>query len=160
MGRGIGDGVERRVDNLDARALAARVGEAPCRARDAQEVAESTERDAAFPREIAGLVDEGDRRHADGAAGTGDELDAGRQERAQAEAENLMRMRAADFHDAQTRPAVGGDDLARGISRAARLCDRAHRWPPSEAVSARRAADSASSSEVIFAMASPACTIT
>ena len=89
------------------------------------------------------LVDVGDGRHADGAAGARDELDRLGQQAADAEPEDLVRVRAADFHDADLRAPIAGDDGA---------------VPYGSCV--HSGTSSSSLSSVIFAMATPAWTMT
>ena len=71
----VGDGVERRVDDLDAGAAAARLGETASRARHAHEVAEGADGGMALFGKENCLIDVGDGRHADGTARPRDELD-------------------------------------------------------------------------------------
>ena len=141
--------VLRRVDRDDLAAQSAGGLQALLRAGHADEIAEGADRRVLLERKPDRLVDVVHRGHADRAAGAGDQIDVLRQQLADTHAEDLMGVRAADFHDAQGRNLGVPDDLHRAGYHFI------HFFRPSSSL-----ADSSTSPSVIFAIAAPACTMT
>ncbi len=156
VGFGVVDGVDRGVDHVDLRALRPCARQGHVRAGDFDQIAKGTQGAALFQREPDRLVDVPHRSDAHGAAGARDEPDVLRQHVADAEPEDVVGMRAADFHDADGRPVIVLDDLRRLLSRG--LFDVTHESRSSSSFMMSSAW--VSSSPVIFAMAMPACTMT
>ncbi len=71
------DGVERRIDDAHVAAAALDLKEVALGAGDAEHVAEGAEDDAGLRGDGQSLVDEFERRDADGAAGAVNHFDAG-----------------------------------------------------------------------------------
>ena len=109
------DGVERRIDDAHIAAAALYLEQIAVSAGNAQHVAKRTEDDAGLRGNGQGLVDEFERRDADGAAGAVNHFDtragAGRKHLVDSIFDNRVSLAAADFHDL---PRARGDlrDLA------------------------------------------------
>jgi len=91
----------RRASSSDAHVAALRLHrqQVLTRARHAQHVAEGAEGEARARRERERAVDHLERRDADGAAGSVDELHARRQQSVQAELEDGVGLAATDLHE-------------------------------------------------------------
>ena len=150
MRLGIIIGIERRIDDFHMTALTAGIGQAHRTARYAHEVSKGADRNAFFQGQPDGLVNITDRRDADRAARPGDDVDLGRQDLADALAEDFMRMGPADFHNADFRPVITADN----IQGRPLLCF-CHQFR-----SSRISSVSSASLSVILAIAMPAWTMT
>ena len=150
MRLGIVISIERRIDDFYMGPFATGVGQAHRTAGNADEVAESADSDAFFQGQPDGLVHITDRGDADWASRTGNNIDLGRQDLADALAENFMCMGPADFHNADFRPVITADDIQSRPLR--RFCHHSS--------SSRISSVSSASLSVILAIAMPAWTMT
>src|SRR5262249_15565433 len=92
------ESIERRVDDTHITALRLHSKKVLMAARHTQHVAEGTEDQARPGRQLNGLVQNLDRRYTDETTRRVDERDACRQEFVNAEADDGVRLAAADFH--------------------------------------------------------------
>ena len=147
---GIVVGIEGRIDDFHMSPLTAGVSQAHRTAGDADEVTKGADGDAFFQSQPDSLVDIADRRDADRAARSGNDVDLGRQDLADALSEDFMGVGPADFHDADFRPVITADD----IQGRPLLCF-CH-----QSSSSRISSVSSASLLVILAIAMPAWTMT
>ena len=142
--------IEGRIDDFYMGPFAAGIGQAHFRTGDAHEVTEGADSHAFFQGQPDSLVDIADRRDADRAARSGNDVDLGRQDLADALSEDFMGVGPADFHDADFRPVITADD----IQGRPLLCF-CH-----QSSSSRISSVSSASLLVILAIAMPAWTMT
>ncbi len=124
--------IEGRIDHANVAAAALYLKQIAVSAGHAKHVAKRAEDDAGLRGNRQSLVNQFERRDADGTAGTVDHLDAGGQHLVDAVANDGMGLAAADFHDL---PWARGDlvNLARhalGDFAVAELGEVLHFLPP------------------------------